>query len=227
MSKSIVQMAGIQKSYQMANQKVPALQGIDLNVTAGEFISIIGPSGSGKSTLMSILGCLDTPDEGSYLLDGVNVSHMNDIELTRTRNRGLGFIFQNFNLLPRSTALENVETPLLYAGMQKKDRRVLANEILARVGLSDRAHHLSHQLSGGQQQRVAIARALVNKPALLLADEPTGNLDSSSSKNIISLLEEINHLNNVTIILITHDNDIACRAQQQYFLRDGQLTRHV
>ena len=227
MTQSIVQMHGIKKSYQLANMQVPALREIDLTIQAGEFISIVGPSGSGKSTLMSILGCLDTPDAGTYLLNGINVSHMNDAELTRMRNSGLGFIFQSFNLLPRTTALENVETPLLYAGVRKKDRKSRAIDILARVGLSERAHHLSHQLSGGQQQRVAIARALINNPALLLADEPTGNLDSSSSKNIMTLLEEINLENNVTIILITHDNEVASRAHYQYFLRDGHLTRYT
>jgi putative ABC transport system ATP-binding protein len=219
-------MEGVKKDYYIDTLKVQALRGINLNVDRGEFVSIIGPSGSGKSTLMNILGCLDAPDAGCYFLNGVNVTELNDNALTHTRNHTLGFIFQNFNLLPRTSALNNVETPLIYAGVKKKERHRKAKNMLERVGLADRLHHTTNQLSGGQQQRVAIARALVNQPALLLADEPTGNLDSASSNNIMSLLEEINNHDGVTILLITHEPEIARRTQRRLSLRDGQLANY-
>jgi putative ABC transport system ATP-binding protein len=219
-------MKAIHKNYHVDKLKVPALRGIDMTVERGEFVSIVGPSGSGKSTLMSILGCLDIADSGSYLLDGTDVTRMNDDTLTHTRNRMLGFVFQNFNLLPRTTALENVETPLIYAGMNKKIRRDKARNMLERVGLADRAQHTTSQLSGGQQQRVAIARALINTPELLLADEPTGNLDTATSDNIMSLLEEINTNDAVTVLLITHETEVANRTHRRLSLRDGKLTNH-
>jgi len=224
MTAPIIHMEAICKDYQVDNLIVPALRGINLIVERGEFTSIVGPSGSGKSTLMSILGCLDVANSGRYLLNGTDVSKMNDDSLTHTRNSMLGFVFQNFNLLPRTTALENVETPLLYAGVDKKQREQKARAMLERVGLADRAHHATHQLSGGQQQRVAIARALINQPALLLADEPTGNLDSVSSDNIMSLLQEINTDDAVTILLITHESEVANRTHRRLSLRDGKLT---
>jgi putative ABC transport system ATP-binding protein len=219
-------MKAIHKDYHVGNMKVHALDGIDITVERGEFVSIVGPSGSGKSTLMSILGCLDIADSGSYFLNGIDVTHMNDDTLTHTRNRMLGFVFQNFNLLPRTTALENVETPLIYAGMKKKQRHDKARAMLERVGLADRAHHTTNQLSGGQQQRVAIARALINTPKLLLADEPTGNLDSTTSDNIMSFLEEINADDEVTVLLITHEAEVASRTHRRLSLRDGKLLNH-
>lgn len=224
MTNPIIHMQDIHKEYHIDAVTVPALRGIDMNIEHGEFVAIVGPSGSGKSTLMSILGCLDSADSGSYLLNGIDVMHMNDDMLTYTRNRMLGFVFQNFNLLPRTTALENVETPLIYAGMKKPARRARATAMLERVGLADRAHHTTNQLSGGQQQRVAIARALINKPELLLADEPTGNLDSATSDNIMSLLEEINDNEGVTILLITHEAEISRRTHRSLKLRDGKLS---
>jgi len=202
---------------------VHALRGIDLQVEQGDFLAIMGPSGSGKSTLMNILGCLDVPDSGDYYLHGQDVTHMDSDALAHLRNREIGFVFQGFNLLPRTSAIENVETPLIYAGTDKKHRRTLAAAILERMGLGERLHHLPTQLSGGQQQRVAIARALVTRPALLLADEPTGNLDTRTSHEIMDILCRLNEDEGLSILLITHEAEIAERARRSLTLRDGRL----
>jgi len=219
----IIQMRGLHKSYVMDGVSVHALRGIDLIVQAGEFLAIMGPSGSGKSTLMNVLGCLDVPDEGEYLLSDQDISRLSPDELALLRNRELGFVFQNYNLLARTSALENVETPLIYAGMGKKQRQQKAVAMLERMGLGDRLQHLSNQLSGGQQQRVAIARALVTHPSLLLADEPTGNMDTATSTEFLSLLEALNKEEGLTILLITHEPEVAARAQRSLTLRDGVL----
>lgn len=219
----IIEMRGLHKSYVMDGVSVHALRGIDLIVQAGEFLAIMGPSGSGKSTLMNVLGCLDVPDEGEYLLNGQDISRLSPDELALLRNRELGFVFQNYNLLPRTSALENVETPLIYSGIGKKQRQQMAVAMLERMGLGDRLQHLSNQLSGGQQQRVAIARALVTHPSLLLADEPTGNMDTATSTEFLSLLEALNKEEGLTILLITHEPEVAARAQRSLTLRDGVL----
>jgi putative ABC transport system ATP-binding protein len=219
----VIEIRGIRKIYALDGVEVQALRGIDLRVDEGEFLAIMGPSGSGKSTLMNILGCLDLPDSGEYRLRGRNVSRMHGDELARIRNREIGFIFQNFNLLPRTCALENVETPLMYAGVARRERHRRSREALERMGLGDRLYHLPNQLSGGQQQRVAIARALVTTPSLLLADEPTGNLDSATTTEILELLETLNRTDGLTIILITHEHDIANRTGRRLTLRDGTL----
>jgi len=216
-------MAGVHKSYALDGVQVHALRGVDLTVSQGEYLAIMGPSGSGKSTLMNILGCLDMPDQGSYLLNGEDVAHMRSDQLAVLRNREIGFVFQNFNLLPRTTALENVETPLIYAGFGKKERRQRAQDMLQRMGLGDRIYHLPNQLSGGQQQRVAIARALVTRPSLLLADEPTGNMDSVTSAEFLSLLERLNNEEGLMVLLITHEAEVAGRAKRRLILRDGCL----
>lgn len=219
----IIQMRGVHKSYVMDGVSVHALRGIDLTMQTGEFLAIMGPSGSGKSTLMNVLGCLDVPDEGEYRLNGQDISRMSSDELALLRNRELGFVFQNYNLLARTSALENVETPLIYSGIGKKQRREKAVAMLERMGLGDRLHHLSNQLSGGQQQRVAIARALVTRPSLLLADEPTGNMDTATSAEFITLLETLNKEEGLTILLITHEPEVAASAQHSLTLRDGVL----
>jgi putative ABC transport system ATP-binding protein len=216
-------MVGVDKSYALDGVEVHALRGINLEVAQSEYLAIMGPSGSGKSTLMNILGCLDVPDQGSYFLNGEDVTHMQGDELAGLRNREIGFVFQNFNLLARTSALENVETPLIYSGVGKKERRQRAQAMLQRIGLSDRMHHMSNQLSGGQQQRVAIARALVTRPSLLLADEPTGNMDSVTSDEFLSLLERLNSDEGLMIVLITHDIEVAMRARRRLTLRDGCL----
>lgn len=223
MNNPIIHMEEIHKRYALDGVNVHALRGINFTVNRGDFIAIMGPSGSGKSTLMNIIGCLDLPDSGSYILDGQNVAHQRLDALAALRNRSLGFVFQNFNLLARTSALENVEVPLIYAGVGKRERRERATTLLKQVGLGDRLGHIPNQLSGGQQQRVAIARALVNRPALLLADEPTGNLDSATSNDIMSLLEDLNKQEHLTIVLITHEPDIAARTHRQMWLRDGVL----
>jgi len=220
---AIIQMSGVHKSYVLDGFQVHALRGIDLTVLQGEYLAIMGPSGSGKSTLMHILGCLDVPDEGSYLLNGQDVTRMQGDQLASLRNREIGFVFQNFNLLSRTSALENVETPLIYSGIDKKERRQRAQEMLQRVGLADRMFHLPNQLSGGQQQRVAIARALVTRPSLLLADEPTGNMDSVTSAEFLALLERLNSEEGLMIVLITHETEVAERAKRRMTLRDGRL----
>ena len=218
----LIEIQNLEKIYDSTSIKVPALKGINLKIHTNEFVSIMGPSGSGKSTLMNILGCLDVPSSGNYFFDGVNVSNYNDDALSSIRNKKIGFIFQTFNLLPRGTALHNVELPLIYAGINKHNRRQMALEVLDRMGLSERANHKPNELSGGQRQRVAIARAMVNKPEILLADEPTGNLDSNTSKEIMSIINEL-HKEGNTIILITHEDDIANNSQRIIYLLDGLI----
>ena len=223
MLEPIIRMQGVHKYYALDGVRVHALRGIDLSVMPGEFVAIMGPSGSGKSTLMNIIGCLDVPDSGGYWLNGDDVTRMDVDALAGLRNRALGFVFQGFNLLARTSAVENVEVPLVYAGVGRTQRRARARELLERVGLAERLDHTPNQLSGGQQQRVALARALVNRPALLLADEPTGNLDSATSVEILNLLSELNQKDGVTVLMITHEPGIAARAQRKLVLRDGKL----
>jgi len=223
MSKEVINIQGLQKTYVLDGVQVHALQGIDLIVHQGEYLAIMGPSGSGKSTLMNIIGCLDVPDQGSYWLNGQDVTQMPSDALAQIRNRELGFVFQNFNLLARTSALENVETPLIYAGIGKAERRRRATDMLLRLGLGERMYHMPNQLSGGQQQRVAIARALVTQPSLLLADEPTGNMDTTTSAELLSLLAQLNQEDGLTIVLITHEADVAARAQRRLILIDGRL----
>ncbi|WP_413310113.1 ABC transporter ATP-binding protein [Bacillus sp. 1P10SD] len=222
MTKPIIQIKDLMKTYQLGGETVHALNKVSIEIEQGEFLAIIGPSGSGKSTLMNMLGCLDRPQSGTYLLDGKDIRKMNDNQLATIRNKKIGFIFQNFNLLTKLTALENVELPLLYSGVPTKERRERALKSLEKVGLKDRASHLPTQLSGGQQQRVAIARALVGNPSILLADEPTGALDSKTSKEILLIMQELNELGH-TIILITHDLAIAKQAKRMVSIQDGQL----
>jgi putative ABC transport system ATP-binding protein len=222
MGKPIIQICNLMKTYKLGGETVHALNNVSIEIEKGEFLAIIGPSGSGKSTLMNMIGCLDRPQSGKYLLDDKDIGKMNDNQLATIRNQKIGFIFQNFNLLTKLTALENVELPLLYAGIPTKQRREKALEGLSKVGLKERAGHLPTQLSGGQQQRVAIARALASNPAILLADEPTGALDSKTSKEILQVMKELNELGH-TIILITHDLAIAKQAGRMVSIQDGQL----
>lgn len=224
MAKWVIELSGIKKIYQVGGQEVAALAGIDLNIAKGEFAALMGPSGSGKSTLMNILGCLDRPTVGSYKLDGQEVATLSDDELAVTRNRRIGFVFQNFNLLSRISAADNVALPLVYAGVGRKEREEKAKKILDAVGLGDRAEHQPNELSGGQRQRVAIARALVNDPHIIMADEPTGNLDTKSTKEIMEIFEGL-HQEGRTIILVTHEPDIAACASRQLLVRDGLITR--
>lgn len=218
----IIKLEKIKRDFWLGNQVVKVLKGIDLSVNKNEYVALMGPSGSGKSTLMNLLGCLDTPTSGSYWLNNKDVSSLTDNELAEIRNREIGFVFQTFNLLPRSTALENVSLPLVYAGMGGDDRKARASEVLDQVGLDDRKDHRPNQLSGGQRQRVAVARALVNSPSIILADEPTGNLDSKTSVEIMKLFEDI-HKNGNTIILVTHEEEIAQHAERIIRLRDGMI----
>jgi putative ABC transport system ATP-binding protein len=221
---AVIVVRNLKRDYEMGSEVVHALQGVDLTIRRNEFVAIMGPSGSGKSTLMNLIGCLDTPNEGVYWLNGHRVSDLGDDELARIRNKEIGFVFQTFNLLPRATALQNVELPMVYAGVGGKERRQAAIQALGRVGLGDRMHHRPNELSGGQRQRVAIARALVNSPSILLADEPTGNLDSVTSEEILRLFDKL-HGEGHTILLITHEHDIAAHAHRQVHLRDGHVER--
>ncbi len=220
MSESILQLDQIRKSYYLGKQELPVLKGISLGISKNEYVALMGPSGSGKSTLMNILGCLDSPTGGRYILNGKDVSRMEDDELAAVRNKEIGFVFQQFNLLPRLTAAENVALPLIYSGISKKERVERAEDVLEKVKLSDRMHHKPNELSGGQCQRVAIARALINNPAIILADEPTGNLDSKTSHEIMNILGKI-HDDGNTIVLVTHEEDISQFAHRVVRLRDG------
>jgi len=222
MAQNVIDIQKIGKTYRIGTQEVNALLSVDLQINKGEYVALMGPSGSGKSTLMNILGCLDTPSRGSYKLNGTDVSNMSDNELAEIRNKEIGFIFQTFNLLARNTSLDNLALPLVYAGISKKERSEKAAKALASVGLGDRMEHKPNELSGGQRQRVAIARALVNQPAIILADEPTGNLDTKTSHEIMDLLEEIHQKGN-TVIIVTHEEDIAKRAKRIVRLRDGLI----
>ena len=224
MNDIIIRTEGLKKDYILGAETVHAVRGVDIEITRGEFVAVMGPSGSGKSTFMNLIGCLDTPTSGDYWLNGTSVKKLSDDELARVRNRQIGFVFQTFNLLPRATSLHNVELPLIYAGIKSRERRELAREKLELVGLGDRMDHKPPELSGGQRQRVAIARALVNSPALLLADEPTGNLDSSTSGEIMEVLKVLNE-GGQTIVLVTHEHDIAEYAKRQVHLRDGVVER--
>ena len=219
-----IRLHGIRKLYRIGGETLAALDGIDLEIGRGEFAALMGPSGSGKSTLMNILGCLDRPSEGSYKLDGAEVAGLSDDALAATRNKKIGFVFQNFNLLPRISALDNVALPLVYAGVGRRERTERAQEMLAAVGLSDRGAHLPNELSGGQRQRVAIARALVNDPHIIMADEPTGNLDTKSTKEIMEIFKTL-HAKGRTIILVTHEPEIATCASRQLLVRDGKITK--
>ncbi len=222
MSGMIIDLTEATRTYDLGRVQVHALEGASLQVAEGEFVAVIGPSGSGKSTLMNILGCLDRPTSGQYILDGVPVEELDDDGLAAIRSRMIGFVFQNYNLLPRTSALENVATPLLYQGVPKKERLARAKAALERMGLGDRLDHEPSELSGGQQQRVAIARALVTNPRLILADEPTGNLDSHTGEEVLQLFHDLNDAG-ATIVLITHDSDVAVRATRQVHVRDGRI----
>lgn len=222
MRQTIIDIKDIKRNFPLGSETVYVLKGVDLQIDKGDYVALMGPSGSGKSTLMNLLGCLDTPTSGTYILNGKDVSKMEDDELATIRNREIGFVFQTFNLLPRTTALDNVALPMVYAGFNKTERHERATEVLKQVGLGDRMDHHPNQLSGGQRQRVAVARALVNKPSIILADEPTGNLDSKTSVEIMSLFDEI-HANGNTVILVTHEEDIAAHAHRIIRLRDGVI----
>ena len=222
MTHPVIQIKNIVRSFKIGDVEVQALRGINLSINKGEYVALMGPSGSGKSTLMNILGCLDTPTSGNYILNNQDVSNLSDNELAEIRNKEIGFVFQTFNLLARSTALDNVALPLVYAGFSKKERREKAEAALTSVSLADRMDHKPNELSGGQRQRVAIARALINSPSLILADEPTGNLDSKTSYEIMELMEEIHQKGN-TVVVVTHEEDIARRAKRIVRLRDGVI----
>jgi putative ABC transport system ATP-binding protein len=223
---AIIVVRNLKRDYAMGSETVRALRGVDLTIRRNEFVAIMGPSGSGKSTLMNLIGCLDSPSDGEYWLNGHRVSELGDDQLARIRNREIGFVFQTFNLLPRASALQNVELPLIYGGTASKERRRSATDALQRVGLGDRMSHRPNELSGGQRQRVAIARALVNHPSIILADEPTGNLDSKTSEEILQLFERL-YAEGQTIILVTHEHDIAAHARRQVHLKDGMIEQDV
>ncbi len=222
MSGNVIEIRNIIRDFKLGQEIVHVLKGIDLDIKTGEYVAIMGPSGSGKSTLMNLLGCLDTPTAGSYNLNGNDVSQMTDDELAEIRNKEIGFVFQTFNLLPRTTALENVALPMIYAGASKKQRQTRATEVLTDVGLADRMDHKPNQLSGGQRQRVAVGRALVNKPSIILADEPTGNLDSKTGMEIMGLFDDIHKAGN-TVIMVTHEEEVAAHAKRIIRLRDGVI----
>ncbi len=221
----LIQLEDVKKIYRVGETQVNALRGLSYNINEGDFVAVMGPSGSGKSTLMNIIGCLDKPTEGKYFLEGEEVSTLDKNKLARIRNRKIGFVFQTFNLLARTTALENTELPLLYSNMSKKKMRELASKSLSIVGLEGREFHRTNQLSGGEQQRVAIARALVNNPSLILADEPTGNLDTKTGKEIMDIFKRLNKEKNITIILVTHEAELAQIARRRMHLRDGQVIK--
>jgi putative ABC transport system ATP-binding protein len=223
---ALIETHDLWKTYVMGDEEIHALRGVSVQIDRGEYVAIMGPSGSGKSTLMNLIGCLDTPSKGSYLLNGKQVSQMNDNELARIRNQEIGFVFQTFNLLPRASALHNVELPLVYAGVAAKDRQERAKQALEKVELTPRMNHRPNELSGGQRQRVAIARALVNNPSILLADEPTGNLDSKTGAEIMALFARLHQAGN-TIVLVTHEADVAAFAHRTLHLRDGQIEKDV
>jgi putative ABC transport system ATP-binding protein len=223
---ALIETQDLWKTYTMGSEEIHALRGVSVSIERGEYVAIMGPSGSGKSTLMNLIGCLDTPSRGSYLLNGKQVSQMNDNELARIRNEEIGFVFQTFNLLPRSSALQNVELPLVYAGVSARDRSQRAREALQRVDLGERVNHKPNELSGGQRQRVAIARALVNNPSILLADEPTGNLDTKTGTEIMNLFERLFNAGN-TIVIVTHEPEIAAMARRAIYIRDGQVEKDV
>ena len=216
----VIKLVDIRREYQMGEETIKALNGLNLEIYKNDYVAIMGPSGSGKSTLMNMIGCLDTPSSGDYILNGTNVSNMSDNDLADVRNREIGFVFQTFNLLPRSSALENVALPLIYAGKGRAERTTIASKVLTDVGLADRMHHKPNELSGGQRQRVAVARALVNNPSIILADEPTGNLDTKTSYEIMGLFQNL-HQSGQTIIVVTHEEDIALYAKTIIRLRDG------
>ena len=222
MPDKIIEIKGLKREFAVGSEIVKALKGVDVSVMKNEYLAMMGPSGSGKSTLMNLLGCLDTPTAGAYNLNGTNVSSLKDDDLAEIRNKEIGFIFQTFNLLPRLTALENVSLPLVYAGYNSEDRKIKAQDVLEKVGLGDRMDHRPNQLSGGQRQRVAVARALVNDPSIILADEPTGNLDSKTSLDIMRLFEEIHEMGN-TLIVVTHEEEVASHAHRILRLRDGMI----
>lgn len=226
MAKPVIQVSDLTKVYQMGNQEVRALDGVSFDVEENEYIAIMGPSGSGKSTMMNLIGCLDTPTSGTYILNGQDVSELEDSDLAEVRNREIGFVFQTFNLLPRTDCLSNVELPLIYSGIKTSERHRRAAETLERVGLGDRIDHKPNELSGGQRQRVAIARALVNNPSILLADEPTGNLDTQTGDEIMMLFEELYRMGN-TILVVTHEQEIADHARRIIRLRDGEIESDV
>ena len=221
---ALIRTIGLAREYVMGAEIVRALRGVDLEIQRNEYVAIMGPSGSGKSTMMNLIGCLDTPTAGQYWLNGVEVSKMSEDELARVRNREIGFVFQTFNLLPRATALHNVELPLVYAGVSSRERKERATRALTNVGLAERMDHRPNELSGGQRQRVAIARALVTEPSIILADEPTGNLDSTTSEEIMRLFEELHEVHGQTVIMVTHEHDIAAHAHRVVTLHDGLVS---